>query len=126
MGRHVRSGAPYPRDRRRQTARADPVDPALGAGLRGPHRNVDPPRAQALRLPRGKLTRREIAGARAWCFRYTYEAEGIPMYAESCTIKRGGDLIWLHLYAREERREESFAVWETILSSAGRRADTSA
>ena len=48
------------------------------------------------------------------------------MYAESCTIKRCGDLIWLHLYAREERREESFAVWETILSSAGRRADTSA
>ena len=73
-----------------------------------------------------KLTRREIAGARAWCFRCTYEAEGIPMCAESCTIKRGGDLVWLHLYAREERREESFAVWETILSSAGRRADTSA
>ena len=39
------------------------------------------------------------------------------MCAESCVFKRRGKICYLHLYAREALREESFAVWEEILSS---------
>jgi hypothetical protein len=39
------------------------------------------------------------------------------MCAESCVFKRRGTVCFLHLYAREELRAESFAVWEEILSS---------
>ena len=58
-----------------------------------------------------------IAGEKACGFRYAYEAQGIAMCAESCVIKLRGKICWLHLYAREELRGESFAVWEEILSS---------
>ena len=58
-----------------------------------------------------------IAGEKASGFRYAYEAQGIAMCAESCVFKRRGKMYFLHLYAREELRGESFAVWEEILSS---------
>jgi hypothetical protein len=65
----------------------------------------------------GGAAERVIAGERAFGFRYAYEAQGIAMCAESCVFKRRGKIFFLHLYARDERREESFAVWEKILSS---------
>ncbi len=58
-----------------------------------------------------------IAGEKACGFRYAYEAQGTAMCAESCVFKRRGTVCFLHLYAREELRAESFAVWEEILSS---------
>lgn len=67
----------------------------------------------------GDPTERKIAGERAVGFRYAYEAQGIAMCAESCVFKRRGRIYDLHVYAREETRAESFAVWETILSSVG-------
>ena len=62
-------------------------------------------------------TDRVIAGEKACGFRYVYESEGIAMCAESCVFKQRGKICYLHLYAREELEEESFAVWEGILSA---------
>ena len=62
-------------------------------------------------------TSRLIAGDKACGFRYAYEAQGIAMCAESYVFMRRGKIFYLHLYAREELRGESFAVWEEILSS---------
>ncbi|MCR4907153.1 MAG: hypothetical protein K6A33_13875 [Clostridiales bacterium] len=64
------------------------------------------------------FSERTIAGERAFCFRYAYEAGGIPMCAECCSIKRGRRILWLHVYQRQSLRAESDAVWEEILKSA--------
>lgn len=60
---------------------------------------------------------RSIAGNRADGFAYTYEAQGVPMYGESCAVKIGKDFYYFHLYARQALREESLQVWEEILDS---------
>ncbi|MBO6053220.1 MAG: hypothetical protein J6Q17_05745 [Clostridia bacterium] len=66
----------------------------------------------------GDRVERMIAGERAFGFRYAYDADGIAMCAESCVLKQRGKIYDLHLYAREAAKDESLAVWETILSSA--------
>lgn len=50
-------------------------------------------------------------------FCYNYEAEGMEMYAEALTLKRGKKIFYFYLYAREELRKKSIQVWEEILAS---------
>ena len=61
------------------------------------------------------LTDRQIAGQKAGGFRYTYKAGEVQMAAESCVFKLDKDIYYIHLYARQELRDESFRVWEEFL-----------
>ena len=61
---------------------------------------------------------KDIGGRAALGFSYEYEAEGIPMYAESYALKHGTTFFYLHFYARDEQKSESLDLWNTILSSA--------
>ncbi len=62
----------------------------------------------------GFLTR-TIAGLPAKGFRYGYTAQGVEMCAETCILRRKKTLYYFHCYARAARREESFALWESVL-----------
>ncbi len=57
-----------------------------------------------------------VGGQKAMGFSYRYTAEGTPMYGESYVLKNKKVIWYLHLYVREETREESLAVWRTFLS----------
>ena len=60
---------------------------------------------------------RQIGGKTAFCFRYAYSAEDVPMEGESCFIRDGKDMYNLYVYYREQLREESTDIWESILDS---------
>ena len=51
-------------------------------------------------------------------FRYGYEAQGIGMIGESCVVKRGKTLFYLHFYTREALKSGGLQTWEAILASA--------
>jgi hypothetical protein len=58
---------------------------------------------------------RQIAGTEAYGFGYEYTAQGIPMYAESFTMKKKRTVYYFHFYARTELKDESLAVWNELL-----------
>ena len=60
---------------------------------------------------------RQLGGKTAFCFRYTYSAEGVPMEGESCFIRDGKLLYSLYVYYREQLRADSISTWESILDS---------
>ena len=60
--------------------------------------------------------RRGILGKQAAGFGYRYIAQDIRMNAESLVLKSQKTLYYFHCYFREERNNESLAIWESILS----------
>lgn len=64
----------------------------------------------------GALTK-AVGGEKAEGFCCEYEAQGIGMYGESYTIKRGKTLYYLHFYARKALKSDSLEVWDAILAS---------
>ncbi len=60
----------------------------------------------------------EIAGVKAGMYSYRYVVKDVPMYGESCVLKKDGTAYYLHLYTRTEYREENVKVWKDILRSA--------
>jgi hypothetical protein len=39
------------------------------------------------------------------------------MYGESCVVRNGGTVYYLHYYSRAELQEENQPVWDKILDS---------
>lgn len=72
---------------------------------------------QSYGYQREGFLQRSIAGNQAEGFAYTYEAQGVPMYGQSCAMKVGKVFYYFHCYARQALREESLKVWEEILDS---------
>lgn len=50
--------------------------------------------------------------------RFTYTAQGVDMYSESCVVKYHDTLYYFNLYTRTERKAENLGVWEQLLNSA--------
>ena len=73
---------------------------------------------QALGYRRESFLQRNVGGKSAEGFGYTYTAQGVAMYGESCTLKSRRALFYFHLYARDALREQSLPVWEALLSDA--------
>ena len=57
---------------------------------------------------------RQIAGARAEGYRYTYTANGVGMVSETFAAKIGKTIYYFHFYARSAG-EASFDVWSALL-----------
>lgn len=68
-------------------------------------------------LPEGFLQRR-VGTKTAEGFGYTYAAQGVEMYGETCALKTRNTLYYFHLYARDALRAESLPVWEALLADA--------
>jgi hypothetical protein len=62
---------------------------------------------------------KKIGSEKAEGFSYSYKAQGIEMHGESYVVKYKKTFYYLQLYVREELKDESLALWEEILSSAG-------
>lgn len=60
---------------------------------------------------------RQIAGMDAAGFGYKYAAQGIDMVGEAYAAKKNKTAYYFYLYAREELKSESLAVWEEFLRS---------
>ena len=56
-------------------------------------------------------------GLAAGSFDYQYEVDGIKMYGETMTARRGGDLYYLYLYVREENKEAGLRIWKGLTES---------
>jgi hypothetical protein len=63
----------------------------------------------------GKL-QKTIGGTTAEGFGYTYRAKDTAMYAQSLAVKHGRTIYYLHVYVRTDRKDESLAVWDELLS----------
>ena len=61
---------------------------------------------------------RAVGGETAEGFSYDYEAQGIRMSAESCVVKHGKVFYYLHIYTREEYKDENLKLWSELLSTA--------
>ncbi len=67
---------------------------------------------------KGDDLEREIAGLPSFGLSYHYEVQDVKMYGESYAVKAGKNIYYLNLYAREDLKEDSIALWSRILSSA--------
>ena len=63
----------------------------------------------------GKL-QKQIGSKTAEGFGYTYKAKNTAMYAQSLAVKHSKTIYYLHVYVRAERKDESLAVWDALLS----------
>ena len=66
----------------------------------------------------GGFLQRSVGGRIMEGFAYTYTAQGIAMYGETCALKTPQTLYYFQLYARDALREESLPVWEALLADA--------
>ena len=60
----------------------------------------------------------EIGGEESSGYCYEYEAEGMVMYGETCVVKRGKELYFLHFYTRVAMKDENLEMWNGMLASA--------
>ena len=65
----------------------------------------------------GEFFERNIGNDNAYGFSYSYEAQGIPMYAECFAVKKKNKIYYYNLYIREEEKEKNLQVWDEMLSS---------
>ena len=61
---------------------------------------------------------KEVGGEEARGYCYEYEAEGMVMYGETCVVKRGKELYFLHFYTRVAMKDENLEMWNGMLASA--------
>lgn len=61
---------------------------------------------------------KEVGGEEARGYCYEYEAEGMVMYGETCVVKRGKELYFLHFYTRTAVKEENLEMWNEMLAAA--------
>ena len=60
---------------------------------------------------------KNVGGEEADGFAYTYKSNDIEMFGESLVIKHDKVFYYLHVYIRENAKEENIEVWNEILSS---------
>ena len=61
---------------------------------------------------------KEVGGEEARGYCYEYEAEGMVMYGETCVVKHGKELYFLHFYTRTAVKEENLEMWNEMLAAA--------
>ena len=61
---------------------------------------------------------KQVGGEEARGYSYEYEAEGMVMYGETCVVKHGKELYFLHFYTRAAVKEENLEMWNEMLASA--------
>ena len=61
---------------------------------------------------------KEVGGEKAEGYCFEYDAQGVHMYGETCVVKRGKELYFLHLYTRIGSKDENLEIWNGMLTSA--------